>query len=87
MREISSHGVFFEMAQYAAWKDIPTTYVMGLQDDVIPLSVQEQFASQRTNIGDGGVKVERLDTNHWPMVHMPEELAAIIAKAVSDSSL
>lgn len=67
---------------YTAWKHIPTTYVICSEDDVIPALLQEKFAVQATDGKEGRVKVERMQANHWPFVHMPEETAYIIMRAV-----
>ena len=66
---------------YAAWKHIPTTYVVCLEDEVIPFALQEKFVAQATDGKEGRVRVERMQTNHWPFVHMPEETAYIIMRA------
>jgi pimeloyl-ACP methyl ester carboxylesterase len=56
----------------AAWRDIPSTYVICEHDRALPASGQEQMARRATN-------VHRLPCSHSPMLSRVPETAAIIA--------
>jgi pimeloyl-ACP methyl ester carboxylesterase len=55
----------------AAWKDIPSTYVICDRDNAIPVPAQEMLAQRA---GD----VRRLDTSHSPFLSKPDEVVAIL---------
>jgi pimeloyl-ACP methyl ester carboxylesterase len=55
----------------AAWKDIPSTYILCEADNAIPLFGQELFAKRSE-------KVLRLDTSHSPFLSQPAALARLI---------
>lgn len=61
----------------AAWKSIPSTYVICKRDGAISPQAQEAM-SMRANL------VKELDTDHSPMLSTPTETAAIIRDAVKD---
>lgn len=45
---------------------------------------ERMVATALANPGKAGkLKVKRLETGHFPMVHMPEEVVAIIVQAAS----
>jgi pimeloyl-ACP methyl ester carboxylesterase len=56
----------------AAWRDIPSTYVICEHDRALPAAGQEQMARRATN-------VHRLPSSHSPMLSQVPETAAIIA--------
>jgi pimeloyl-ACP methyl ester carboxylesterase len=58
----------------AAWKDVPSTYVVCTQDAAVPPAAQEAMAARAQT-------VERLDSSHSPFLSRPDETAAIIALA------
>lgn len=58
----------------AAWRALPSSYLMCEQDQALPVPAQEMM-SARTNI------VERLASGHSPFLSHPGEVAAFIARA------
>lgn len=65
----------------AAWRDIPSTYVVCERDKALPPALQEEMARRAD-------EVRRLDTSHSPFLSVPAELAAMldqITSAVDDS--
>ncbi|KAF2421125.1 alpha/beta-hydrolase [Tothia fuscella] len=65
---------------YAAWKHIPSTYVVCEEDRAVPAEVQEHMASQ-----EGGLwTVKSLKSSHSPFLSMPKDLAEIIRKAAGE---
>jgi pimeloyl-ACP methyl ester carboxylesterase len=55
----------------AAWKDIPSTYILCEADNAIPLFGQELFAKR-------SARVLRLNTSHSPFLSQPVALAQMI---------
>jgi len=73
----SSYAVVTERLTAAAWRTIPSTYVMCEEDRALPLPVQEQLSKRATN-------VRRLSSSHSPMLSRPAEVAQIIADVATD---
>jgi pimeloyl-ACP methyl ester carboxylesterase len=71
-----SHRSFVEKVTRAAWKTIPTTYIVCEKDQAIPPSLQETMSAHATN-------VERLSTNHSPFLSAPGELTTLLEKNLS----
>ena len=65
---------------YAAWKDIPSTYLVCENDNAIPLAAQEGMISQP------GAKfvVERCKASHSPFVSMPDFTAEVVRRAAGE---
>ncbi|MEY9948039.1 alpha/beta hydrolase [Kitasatospora sp. GAS1066B] len=64
----------------AAWRTVPSTYVVCERDQALPPARQEQMSARAT-------RVERLDTGHSPFLSAPAELAALlgdIARAATE---
>jgi pimeloyl-ACP methyl ester carboxylesterase len=68
----STHSSKKQHLTAAAWRDIPSTYVICEHDRALPASGQEQMARRATN-------VHRLPCSHSPMLSRVPETAAIIA--------
>jgi pimeloyl-ACP methyl ester carboxylesterase len=69
--EHQSHASTTEALTAAAWKDIPSTYVVSELDNAIPVFAQDQLA-QRAGT------VHRLDAGHSPFLSHPDEVVTII---------
>ncbi|OBJ54760.1 alpha/beta fold hydrolase [Mycobacterium sp. 1423905.2] len=74
----SSFAAFTEPLTAAAWRHIPSTYIVCERDVCLPLSVQEAMA-QRAG------QVHSLPTGHSPMLAQPEALAEMINYIALDS--
>ncbi|MFG6200364.1 alpha/beta hydrolase [Nonomuraea sp. JJY05] len=62
---------FAEKVEAAAWRNIPSTYIITEQDKAIPPSLQEQMAAQ-------AAEIRRLPGGHSPFLSQPHRLAALI---------
>lgn len=70
--------------QYAAWKHIPSTYLICTIDNAISPKIQERMVAQD---GAKWSEVVRLRSGHSPMVSMPEETARIIRRAAGEKGV
>ena len=68
---------------YAAYKDIPSSYILCEQDGIIPPSKQEQYLNNIKLATNRDVDVRRLNTNHVPNLTATEELAKMILEIVN----
>jgi pimeloyl-ACP methyl ester carboxylesterase len=59
-------------APRASWREIPSTYIVLTQDQIIPVPAQRQMASQAADRID-------LDSSHSPMLSRPAALAQLLA--------
>lgn len=55
----------------AAWRRVPSTYVICTEDKQFPVPLQEQYASQTSD-------VVRIGTGHSPMLSAPDQVADIL---------
>ncbi|GAA2209019.1 alpha/beta hydrolase [Nonomuraea monospora] len=66
---------FAEKVDVAAWRSIPSTYIITEQDQAIPPALQEQMAAQAAG-------TRRLPGGHSPFLSRPRRLAALIDEIV-----
>jgi pimeloyl-ACP methyl ester carboxylesterase len=67
---------FTDVTTRAAWRELPSTYVITEDDGAIPVFAQEAMAARTA-------RTERMPTSHSPFLSAPESLADIIEAAVS----
>ncbi|HEY6492832.1 MAG TPA: alpha/beta hydrolase [Trebonia sp.] len=60
----------------AAWREIPSTYVITDQDRILPIFAQEMFSQRTTD-------VRHIDSSHSPFLSRPAELAAILREEIT----
>ncbi|EMF13551.1 alpha/beta-hydrolase [Sphaerulina musiva SO2202] len=76
-----SYQVFHSPLTYAAWRDVPSTYLYCKQDAAIPLQIQELMV---TGTAQGvPIKTETVDTGHSPFMTKPAEVAEAIKRAAA----
>jgi pimeloyl-ACP methyl ester carboxylesterase len=68
---------FTEPSGTPAWKTIPSWALIGTEDHVIPLPLQEQMASR------AGARVTKVKAGHLSLITNPEEVSNIILDAVA----
>lgn len=71
-----THRVTTDRLTEAAWRDIPSTYIVCDQDGALPPALQERL-STRANA------VHHLPTSHSPFLSRPAELAALVHQIVT----
>lgn len=62
----------------AAWRTVPSTYVLCENDQAVPDGVQEFFAARAKN-------VRRLPSSHSPFFSLPSELTELIVEAATNA--
>jgi pimeloyl-ACP methyl ester carboxylesterase len=62
----------------AAWRTVPSTYVLCENDQAFPDGVQEFFAARAKN-------VRRLPSSHSPFFSLPSELTELIVEAAANA--
>jgi pimeloyl-ACP methyl ester carboxylesterase len=67
-----SLAAFTETLTAAAWRTVPSTYVVCEQDRAIPRPAQEQMSARASY-------VRRLSSGHSPFLSMPGDVARLIA--------
>lgn len=68
--------VFSQELRSAAWRTVPSTYVVCERDNAIPPSLQELMAARAGT-------VSRIDSSHSPFLSRPDEVTAIIQETLS----
>ena len=68
---------FVEPVSAAAWREIPTTYVVCTEDESMPVEVQRNVFAPRAQ------HVLELESSHAPFFSRPEELADLFADRAS----
>jgi pimeloyl-ACP methyl ester carboxylesterase len=66
---------FAEPATEAAWRRIPSTYVVCTQDNAIPVELQRNVFAPRAG------EVVELEASHSPFFSQPDDVAEILARA------
>ncbi|KAF5857339.1 hypothetical protein ETB97_005954 [Aspergillus alliaceus] len=65
--------VFSGVVSYEPWHSLPTAYILGEEDRMLPLSIQEGMAKML-----GTPHMYRLKSSHHPFLSMPKKVAEII---------
>lgn len=84
-----SAGVYDSTMTYAAWRDIPSTYVIGARDQTTfsPEVVDYIISSARKEVPTAFDAVERCDTaGHCPMISHPEWFTGVMRRAAGERS-
>ena len=69
-------AVFSQELRSAAWRTVPSTYVVCERDNAVPPALQELMA------GRAGT-VSRIDSSHSPFLSRPDEVTAIIQETLA----
>jgi pimeloyl-ACP methyl ester carboxylesterase len=71
---------FTEPSGPPAWKTIPSWSLIGTQDHVIPLALQEEMSSR------AGAHITRIDAGHLSLITDPGDVTKVILAAVAATS-
>lgn len=70
---------------YAAFKDIPTTYVVCELDRIVPVEQQEGMIRNAKEVQSSAFDVvERLQSGHEPILSMVRELVGVVERAARE---
>ncbi|WP_200841603.1 alpha/beta fold hydrolase [Actinomadura sp. K4S16] len=58
-----------------AWKSLPSFYLLGTQDHIVPPALQSTMA------GNAGAKITRVRAGHLPLITNPHTVEALIVQA------
>ena len=78
--KMHSAGALWSPATYAAWKHIPSTFLVCENDRTIPLVAQEAMIGHV----DANFTVERCAAGHAPMLSMPDFTAQVVRRAAGE---
>ena len=79
----SDLAAFATPLKYAAWRHIPTTYMVCELDRCIPPRVQEHMLA----LTEDAVRTVRQSSGHLPMLSIPEKLADFLRGEAGESSI
>ena len=71
---------FTEPSGPPAWKTIPSWSLIGTQDHVIPLALQEEMSSR------AGAHITRIKAGHLSLITNPDDVTTVILAAVDATS-
>ncbi|KAK2595350.1 hypothetical protein QQS21_006950 [Conoideocrella luteorostrata] len=75
-----SYQVMHSPLTYAAWKEVPSTYLYCTRDNAIPMEIQKMMV-ERTAAGCN-MKTDEVDASHSPFISRPKEVADSILRAL-----
>lgn len=79
---VHAYGSFASKVSWAAWKDIPSTYIYCEKDMAIPVVAQRGMVAKAKELGSKGWTEVSIDTDHTPFVGRPEETANAIKQSL-----
>lgn len=83
--EPHSVGAMWSNQTYAAFKDIPSTYVVCMLDRIVPVEQQEGMIKNAKEVQSTAFDVvERLQRGHEPNLSNIEELVGVMERAARD---
>jgi pimeloyl-ACP methyl ester carboxylesterase len=65
---------------YAAWRHIPSTYLICEADKALPPAAQEQIVARSA----GAITAERCSAGHSPFLSQPDVVAKVIQKMAQE---
>lgn len=69
-------STFADVMGVAAWKSLPTWYMVAVNDEAIPPAAERSFAKRV------GATTTEVATSHVAMVSQPDEVVSLIETAV-----
>lgn len=75
---LQSQAVLGPSATRAAWRDIPSTYVVTTLDQALPADFQRMFAAQATEAFD-------FEASHSPFLSRPDDFAALLVRIAAST--
>ena len=69
---------------YAAWRHVPSTYLLCTEDRTIPIQTQEALVGRAKKDG-AEMKTEMLRAGHSPFLSVPDEVVQAIRRAAGEA--
>lgn len=79
-------ATFEAKAKFAAWRKIPSAYLVCENDRALPATAQDAMIDAAREQG-GVIDVERIPSAHSPYIGCPELVAAFIDRAVGGDAV
>jgi len=76
-----SYQTLHSKVEHAMWRTVPSTYLYCLQDNAIPIAVQELMVKEWAGGAGVTIRTETVDAAHSPFFTKPDEMAVAIVKA------
>lgn len=70
-----SNRVFMSKLTYAAYRDIPMTFILCTKDKAMPIVAQEGMVAQAKSLG-ADITTVTLEASHSPFFSMPDAVVA-----------
>ncbi|PYI10968.1 alpha/beta-hydrolase [Aspergillus sclerotiicarbonarius CBS 121057] len=80
--DMSDEDTYHSPCTYAAWKDVPCTYLYCAQDAAIPLAVQRMMVEELA--AGYPIRTEFVDASHSPFFSKPTEVALALRRAAGE---
>lgn len=71
-----SNQAFLSKLTYAAYRDIPTTYILCTKDNAIPIVAQEGMVARAKSLG-ANITTVTLEASHSPFCSIPDAVVAV----------
>ena len=84
VKRLSHHSgpTFTSHLTFAAWKTIPSTYILCEEDQALPIEAQEgMVADAKQAVPDSFDVVERCHAGHSPFLSMPDKVTESLKRA------
>jgi pimeloyl-ACP methyl ester carboxylesterase len=78
-----SYATKFVGAESAAWRTIPSTYIITEDDRAIPVLVQEAMVKACRDEG-AEMETERIFSSHSPFLSKPDDFVGILRRVLED---
>ena len=85
---LKPHGLraMWSTQTYAAWQDIPSTYVICNLDRVMPIQKQEEMIKYTKQVQPKAFNVvERIESRHGPILSKLDDLVTIVERAANET--
>lgn len=77
-------STFCDKARSAAWKKIPSSYLVCEDDQAIPVQAQDGMIARAKELG-GEIETERLFVSHSPYIVKPEHVARFLRRSAGEN--
>lgn len=87
MLKTESMGCFLSPCTYAAYMDIPSTYLVCEDDQCVPAAKQRQMVQNCNEKAGAKIKLESVKTSHSPWLSQPEWVEKLIRRIAGEAGV